>query len=83
MNPNMQRTETAPRPHWWTLARHAGFVTRSLKLAAVVGTILVLINYGDRLGVLTGRDLLKICLTYLVPYCVSTYACVRTALEHA
>jgi len=49
-------------------------------VAIIVGTILNLINQGDAL--LTGTSIVwwKICLTYLVPYCVSTYGAV-TALR--
>jgi hypothetical protein len=45
-------------------------------MALVVGTVLVAINYGDRLltGDLAGRDLLKIALTYCVPFCVSAWS---------
>ncbi|MEO0437125.1 MAG: nitrate/nitrite transporter NrtS [Pseudomonadota bacterium] len=52
---------------------------RALRVALVVGTLLMLINYGDRLFPLdlTGRDILKIVLTYLVPYGVSTWSAVR------
>lgn len=50
-------------------------VLRGLKVAAIVGTILVAINQGDL--ILTGRldatAAWKISLTYLVPYCVATY----------
>ena len=48
------------------------------QVALVVGPILVLINYKDRVlaGDMAGGDLLKLDLTYLVPYCVSTYASV-------
>lgn len=51
---------------------------RSLKVGLVVGTILALINYTDRAlaGDMAGGDLIKLTLTYLVPYCVSTYASV-------
>lgn len=53
-------------------------VIRSFKVAAVVGTALVVINQGNRLlaGEWTTEIALKIVLTYLVPYCVSTYASV-------
>jgi len=70
--------------HWWVIAVRADVVWRSLKVAAVVGTILVLINYWDRLVPYT-LDLnawTKIALTYCVPYCVSTYASVSATLVH-
>lgn len=49
-------------------------VVRSLKVAAVIGTLLVAINHGDI--ILNGGELnwFKIILTYFVPYGVATYA---------
>lgn len=51
----------------------------AVRIAMVVGTILVLINHGDAVFqmTLTESQLLKILLTYLVPYCVSTYSSVK------
>ena len=45
-------------------------------MGLIVGTILTLINHGD--VVLAGEqpNLLKIGLTYLVPYCVATYGAI-------
>lgn len=65
---------------WLAIARRPEIVSRSLRVAAVVGTILVAINYLDRLvlGGLTPFDGIKMATTYLVPYCVSTYAAVET-----
>lgn len=46
---------------------------RSLWVALVVGTILTLINQGDTL-LMDGRvDFIKMMLTYLVPFSVSTH----------
>jgi hypothetical protein len=42
-------------------------------VALVVGTILNLINQGDRLFSGQSPDFTKLTLTYLVPYFVSTY----------
>jgi hypothetical protein len=54
-------------------------VARSTRVALLVGTILALINHGGRLLAmdLDGEATLKILLTYLVPYCVSTWASVQ------
>ena len=51
-------------------------VQRSLVVVLVIGTLLVLINQGDRIlaGSITSTVVLKIILTYCVPYLVSTYA---------
>lgn len=63
---------------WLRLALRGDIVRRSLRVAAVVGSLLVAINYADRLlaGSVNGFDILKMTLTYCVPYCVSTYASV-------
>jgi hypothetical protein len=49
---------------------------RALKVAAVVGTVLCVINQLDVVltGPLTPMVLAKIGLTYLVPFCVSSYS---------
>lgn len=57
-----------------------GIVKRSLIIALIVGTILNLINQGDMLVGAGDVNLLKCLLTYMVPYCVSTYGAV-TALH--
>lgn len=58
-------------------------VKRAAKLAMVVGTILVGINYGDRIIAwnLTTVDWVKMAMTYCVPYCVSTYSAVTTIMD--
>ena len=69
--------EAAP-PGWLATALRRDVVTRSLRVAAVVGTLLVAINYTDRIleGDITKIDCVKMLLTYLVPYGVATYAAV-------
>ncbi len=65
---------------WLQDAQRPEVVTRSLKVSAIVGSILVLINQGDVLlgGDTTYLELLwKIPLTYCVPFAVSTYAAVE------
>ncbi len=56
---------------------------RSIRVALIVGTILVAVNYTDRWikGNLVEIDYLKMLLTYLVPYCVSTWVSVATLLS--
>jgi hypothetical protein len=65
---------------WVAIARRPEVVRRSLRVAAAVGTLLVVINYADRAiaGTLGAADWLKMALTYFVPYGVSTYAAVQT-----
>ncbi len=54
-------------------------VLTAIKVALVVGTILALINHGPALLALevSRQQILQITLTYLVPYCVSTYSSVK------
>ena len=63
---------------WLATARRPAIVRRSVRIAAIVGTLLVAINYADRwlAGTLVAIDFIKMGLTYLVPYCVSTFAAV-------
>ena len=65
------------------IAIRRDIVLRSLKVSAIVGTILVAINQGDVIlaGELPVSVLWKVALTYLVPYCVSTYAAVAATLK--
>ncbi|MEE8108912.1 MAG: nitrate/nitrite transporter NrtS [Gammaproteobacteria bacterium] len=65
---------------WHRLARRRDIVLRAVRVALLVGTVLALINHGDKLiyGGMQTSDYLKILLTYLVPYCVSTYSSVQT-----
>ncbi|WP_084659990.1 nitrate/nitrite transporter NrtS [Vibrio sonorensis] len=56
---------------------------RSLKVALVVGTILMFINHGDAIlaAELDATRISKILLTYMVPFCVSTFAGVTAKME--
>ena len=60
-----------------------GVPRRSLWAALVVGTILNLINQGDALFADQRLDWTKLLLTYLVPYCVTTYGAVSFRLAAA
>lgn len=68
---------------WWRYSFDNRVPRRSLIVAALVGTILNAINQGDAL-VFGGKiNLMKMTLTYIVPYCVATYGAVsyRIRLE--
>jgi hypothetical protein len=67
----------------WEYAVTAGVPRRSLMVAAVVGSILNLINQGDALFAGRSLDWTKLGLTYLVPYCVTTYGAVSVRLAVA
>ncbi len=65
------------------IALRRSVVRRAFRVALVVGIVLGLLNHGDAIvsGTLTGLQLAKICLTFLVPYSVSTYSSVLAIRE--
>jgi hypothetical protein len=63
------------------MALAPGTALRALKLALVVGTLLTIINQGDVLLQGLAPDWLKLVLTYLVPYGVSTWTSIAKDLE--
>jgi len=69
--------------NWFTTACEPSVVRRAIRVSLIVGTILILINHGDALirAEMSLRRLVKIILTYVVPYCVSTYASVGAIHE--
>jgi hypothetical protein len=69
---------------WLKIALRRDVVLRGLKVGLIVGTILTAINQGDLIlaGALNGDAAWKIPLTYLAPYCVSTYAGVSAIIAH-
>jgi len=69
---------------WLRVAGERPVVVRALKFAVVVGAVLIAINHGDALlrGEIDAGRLLKMGLTVLVPYTVSTLSSVGAILEH-
>ena len=65
----------------WHYATTDGVPRRSLVVALVVGTILNVINQGDVLLSAHSVNWLKIALTYVVPYGVSTYGAMAYRLS--
>jgi hypothetical protein len=65
------------------LACRVDIVKRSAKVSVVVGTTLALINHGERLfiGELGWVVVVKIGLTYFVPFGVATWSAVMTELQ--
>ena len=59
---------------WLRIALRPDICRRSVKIALVVGSVLVLINYGDSFldGNISVRELVKIGMTFCVPFCVAT-----------
>jgi hypothetical protein len=64
---------------WLRLVFSPSVVRRALAYAAVVGAVLIAINHGDALlrGELGAARILKMGLTLLVPYTVSTLSSVQ------
>lgn len=65
-------------PEWISIAKRPEVLRRSVKVGLLVGTILGALNYGDMIvtGTMATGDWLKMALTYLVPFSVSTHASV-------
>lgn len=62
------------KPSFWRAAIERDTVVRALKVAAVVGTVLVSINQADNILAGAYPPVWKIILTYCVPYSVSSYS---------
>lgn len=60
-----------------------GVPRRSLTVALIVGAVLNLINQGDALLRNGDISLVKMALTFVVPYCVATYGAVSYRLKAA
>ena len=65
----------------WLCCISDGVPKRSLAVALIVGTILNLINQGDALVAGTRPNILKLVLTFAVPYAVATYGAVSYRLR--
>lgn len=86
--PGLRRTPNGRRPDlmatWlriYRLCLSGGTPRRSLLAALIVGSILNLINQGDALFGDAKLNVLKALLTFVVPYCVSTYGAVSVQLR--
>jgi len=72
------------KPDWARILRFCfsdGIPRRSLWVAFIVGSILNLINQGDALLRGGHVDVVKLLLTYVVPYVVATYGAVSYRLR--
>jgi hypothetical protein len=70
---------------FFAIATDKGTVFMSARVALFVGSILALINYGDRVFLhhdMHTLDWIKLAVTYCVPYCVATYGAGRYAMRH-
>jgi hypothetical protein len=68
---------------WFRLASSPPIVRRALSYAIGVGSLLIVINHGDAIlrGDLSIARLLRMALTVMVPYCVSTASSVGAIRE--
>ena len=66
----------------FTLAASPSIVRRAIKYSVIVGTVLISINHGDSLlkGNIDKLKVVKIILTYSVPYIVSTLSSVQATI---
>ncbi len=78
MEDSSQGDARSERPSFISIAIQKNIVRRALFYGVVVGAILIAINHGDALlgGRVDASRLLKMGLTVLVPYCVSTLSSV-------
>lgn len=60
-------------------------ITTALLVAVIVGTVLNIINSYDVFieGTFTGKNLIRIMLTYITPFCVSLYSSVKATKQKA
>jgi len=63
--------------------RQGTIVRAAIRIALVVGTILNLINQGDRLFSGLPLSWLHVGLNYLVPYCVASYSAAINEMRRA
>ncbi|NRB05846.1 MAG: nitrate/nitrite transporter NrtS [Rhodobacteraceae bacterium] len=70
---------------FWHVASSPAVRGRALRIAAIVGTVLIAINHGDNMimGTMTWSNWLKCGLTYLVPFCVSSYSSAKAMQDQA
>jgi hypothetical protein len=65
------------------VASSPAVVRLAVRTSVLVGSVLNLINQGDALLGSASLDLLKLGLTYVVPYCVATYSATSITLQRA
>ena len=79
------QTASDPKLGFWSIATSRLVIKRATRISLVVGTILAIINHGDRImfGDISLEAAFKILLTYCVPYSVSTYSSVLAIRENS
>ncbi len=66
------------------VAMRATVLKRAIIIALIVGTIIAVINYYDKMiaASLSSSDIIKIAITFLVPYAVSTISSVMAITDN-
>ena len=74
-------TEHGRGDGWIEVALRPEILKRGIKVGLLVGTVLALINHGEKILTMTMdlESLVQVGLTYLVPFGVSTWSSVQTA----
>ena len=67
---------------FWRAALKRRIVVNALRVAAVVGALLNLINQGPALWAGTGVNWTEVLLNFVVPYCVATYSAAQNEIAH-
>lgn len=65
---------------FWRAALRRRVVVNSLRVAAVVGALLNLVNQGPALWAGTGVSWTQVLLNFAVPYCVATYGAAQNEI---
>lgn len=65
-------------PSFFEIATRPAIVKRAAIMGLIVGNVIAALNYGDKIlmGQMNDTDWLKIAITFLVPYSVSTISSV-------
>jgi hypothetical protein len=64
----------------WRLAKQPAIRNRAIKVALFIGTVLTVINQHDVIFAGQFPDLLKMSLTYCIPYLVNTHGAVTARM---
>ena len=72
----MISTEAGPSEQlsYFKAMRRSATIRRSIKVSAVVGTVLILINHWDKITAMTAPPAWQVALTYAVPFLVSAHS---------
>ena len=79
MNKNFE--DIVIKPSFFKLAFSGGTPLKAFITACVVGTILTIINHGDKILVGDYPTFHKVLLTFCVPYCVTTWGAITGKLN--